>query len=150
MKNLESMDDGGDIFDDEPRRGVLPSHLRRVPEVAEEDEASSGTLGRSTSRRSKESNHSLWHRRGTQRERGLSNATMHGGAGSLGFRPPGSPSSVVTGSGVGGPSIGGFWGRRSHDTHDAERGEGNMVLPVTEPGRGIGSSHSGETGKKGV
>lgn len=128
MKHLESMDDGGDIFDDEPRRGVLPSALRRVQEESEED-ARSSVLGRSTSRRSKESNHSMWHRR----PRGYSNTTMHG---VHGLRPPGSPNSAMmrAGSSAGG---GGFWSRRSHEVEQD-------VLPMTEQRRMEGERVGGK------
>lgn len=114
MKDMESMDDGGDVFSDHgPRRGVLPSTLRRVAEEREED---SPSVFRSASRRSKDSHNSFLRRR---RNSNTTTSTSHGHGPSL-RRPPQTGHSI--------------WGRRSHD-HDADN-----ILPFTEPSRTAGTA----------
>lgn len=113
MKDMETMDDSEDIFNDTgPRRGVLPSTLRRVAEEHEPDDTSS-KMGRSASHRSKDSHTSFLRRR-----RANSGATTTGQGIGHGAALPGAKQ---TGPG------GHLWGWRSHDQ------ENEHVLPVSEP-----------------
>lgn len=113
MKDMETMDDSEDIFNDiAPRRGVLPSTLRRVAEEREPDENSS-RMRRSASHRSRDSHNSFLRRR-----RANSGATATGAGAGHG--------AALSGAKPAGPG-GHLWGWRGHNQ------ESEHVLPVSEP-----------------